>query len=548
MDPPGYHGEPTDYVKSPAYNDKTTSSTDVETGHNELTNDDGTHVYKKSLKGRHMQMIAIGGAIGAGLFVGSGSALQTGGPASLIICFMIIGVMLMLTVTALAELAVLYPVNGAFFTYCVRFVSRSWGFATGWDYAIQWLTILPFEITAASITIQFWQGGQDVNVGVWITVFLVALSAVQIFGVRGYGEVEFVLSIMKITAVTGFIILGIIINCGGVPTDNRGYIGGLYWSGGEWPAFRNGFKGFCSVFVTAAFAFGGTELTGLAAAEAADPMRSIPRATKQVFWRVTIFYIVSLLIVGLIVPADLPILNQAHGAYSKASPFVQAIQLAGIPVLPSIFNAVITISVLSVANSCSYGSTRTLQALAAEGMAPKFLAYIDGQGRPVWYVIALLIEVHLLTRDAALSGLADFFIWGSICFSHIRMRAGWVAQGRSIDDLPYQAFFGVWGSWVGLLLNMLCIAASFYVAVWPPGASPDAEAFFESFLAAPMILVLYLGWKLWTRDWVWFIRASDMDISTGMRGNLQELKAIRLEAESKKSYANLPLRIVRSLI
>ena len=116
----------------------------------------------------------------------------------------------------------------------------------------------------------------------WITVFLVALSAIQIFGIRGYGEVEFVLSIIKIAACTGFIILGIIINCGGVSTDPRGYIGGLYWH--DPGAFRNGFKGFCSVFVTASFAFGGTELTGLAAAEAADPLRSIPRATKQVFW------------------------------------------------------------------------------------------------------------------------------------------------------------------------------------------------------------------------------------------------------------------------
>ena len=147
---------------------------------------------------------------------------------------------------------------------------------------------MPFEITAASITIGFWPTGAAINVGVWITVFLVALSAIQIFGVRGYGEVEFVLSIIKIAACTGFIILGIIINCGGVSTDPRGYIGGLYWH--DPGAFRNGFKGFCSVFVTASFAFGGTELTGLAAAEAADPLRSIPRATKQVFWSATRLY------------------------------------------------------------------------------------------------------------------------------------------------------------------------------------------------------------------------------------------------------------------
>lgn len=114
--------------------------------------------------------------------------------------------MLLLTVQALAEMAVMYPVNGAFFDYAVRFIDPSWGFACGWDYAIQWLTILPFEITAAGITLSFWKTAADVNIGVWVTVFLVALCVIQVFGVRGYGEVEFVLSIIKIIACTGFIV------------------------------------------------------------------------------------------------------------------------------------------------------------------------------------------------------------------------------------------------------------------------------------------------------------------------------------------------------
>jgi amino acid transporter len=140
-----------------------------------------------------------------------------------------------------------------------------------WEYAIQWLTMLPFEITAAAITIEFWG---HYNIAIWIGVFLTVLAVVQIFGVRGYGEVEFVLSIIKITACIGFIIFGIIVNCGGVPTDHRGYIGARYWHAPD-SAFRNGFKGFCSVFVTASFAYGGTEMTGLAAAEAANPKRDI---------------------------------------------------------------------------------------------------------------------------------------------------------------------------------------------------------------------------------------------------------------------------------
>lgn len=160
-------------------------------------------------------------------------------------------------------------------------------------------------------------------------------------------------------------ILGIIIDVGGVPTDDRGYIGVRYWKAPYQP-FINGFHGFCSIFVTAAFAYNGTELTGLAAAEAENPRKEIPRASKQVVWRIFIFYIVNLFLVGLIVPATSPMFDNPGGE-SRRSPFVIAIQLAGIKVLPSIFNAVILISVMSVANSCTFGSTRTFQALAEHG-------------------------------------------------------------------------------------------------------------------------------------------------------------------------------------
>ena len=217
-------------------------------------------------------------------------------------------------------------------------------------------------------------------------------------------------------------------------------------------AFLNGFHGFCSVFVTAAFAYTGTELTGLAAAETANPQKEIPRASKQVVWRIAIFYIVNLFLVGLIVPENSP-LYSGEGSSSRHSPFVIAIQLAGIKVLPSIFNAVILISVMSVANSCTFGSTRTIQALAANGtctiplffttlssytgMAPKFLSYIDGKGRPLAVVILQLLFGCLAFVNLAptggtifnwllsLSGLSILFIYGGIALAHIRFRAAW---------------------------------------------------------------------------------------------------------------------------
>lgn len=238
------------------------------------------------LKQRHLQMIAIGGSIGTGLFVGSGSALATGGPASLVLAYGLIGIMLYCVVQALGELAVAFPVAGAFSVYASRFLDPAWGFAMGWTYQLQWAVTLPLEIVAASLTLQFWAGSRSVNSAAWVTIFLVAIIIINFFGVRGYGEAEFVFSIIKVVAVIGFCILGIIIDTGGVPGDTRGYIGAHYWH--DPGAFNAGFKGLCSVFVTAAFSFSGTELVGLAAAETENPRLSLPTAVKQVFWRIAL--------------------------------------------------------------------------------------------------------------------------------------------------------------------------------------------------------------------------------------------------------------------
>ena len=281
---------------------------------------------------------------------------------------------------------------------------------------------------------------------------------------------------IKITAIIGFIIFGIVVDCGGVSSDPRGYIGAQYWH--DPGAFLNGFKGFASVFVTAAFAFGGTELVGLAAAEAANPRVTLPKATKQVFWRITFFYVISLFIVGLIVPSNSNDLLNAASSDTKDSPFVLAIRLAGVRGLPSVFNAVITISVLSVANSCTFASTRTMQALAANKMAPQFLQYIDKKGRPVWCVLIQIAfgflafigeaksESTVFNWLLSLSGLSYFFVWSSICLSHIRFRRGWAAQGHGLNELPYQASFGVVGSYIGFGLNAIALIATFYTALF----------------------------------------------------------------------------------
>jgi amino acid transporter len=338
-------------------------------------------------------------------------------------------------------------------------------------------------------------------------------------------------------------ILGIVINCGGGPQG--GYIGGRYWK--DPGAFNSGFKGLCSVFVTAAFSFAGTELVGLAAAETANPRKSLPTAVKQVFWRITLFYIVSLTIVGLCVPyTHEKLLKGTSGVDASASPFVIAITEAGIKGLPHVMNAVIMIAVLSVGNSSVYGSSRTLAALAEQGQAPRIFAYIDRRGRPIvgialtsimgllGYLSASEKQGEAFNWMLALSGLSSIFTWGSICLAHIRFRRGWALQGHTLDELAFTSQVGIIGSWYGFLLNCVVLAAQFWTGLWPIGESPDPEVFFQSYLAVPVVLVCYVVYKVIYRTKI--VRAKDMDLVTGKR----ELDISQILAEERAERATWP--------
>jgi yeast amino acid transporter len=411
---------------------------------------------------------------------------------------------------------------------------------------MQWLVVLPLEIVAATLTIEYWNN--TINPDAFVAIFLVLIIAINLFGVKGYGEAEFIFAIIKVVAVVGFIILGIILDCGGGPRG--GYIGGKYWH--DPGAFNHGFKGLCSVFVTAAFAFAGTELVGLAAAETANPRKSLPTAVKQVFWRITLFYVVSLTLVGLLVPyTNAQLINGSSSADAKASPFVIAIENAGISGLPSVFNVVIMIAVLSVGNSSIYGSSRTMAALADQNQAPKILGYIDRKGRPIVSIVIASALGFLAffagskyRTDAfnwmlALSGLSSIFTWGSICFAHIRFRRAWKKQGHTLDELAFRSQPGVIGSWIGFILNALVLIAQFWTGAWPIGygdlgAGGQVSAFFEAYLAVPIVLVFYVFYKVVFRTP--FMRTHNMDLHTGMR----ELNVAELIAEEKAERASWP--------
>lgn len=266
-------------------------------------------------------------------------------------------------------------------------------------------------------------------------------------------------------------IIAVVLVCGGGPSGGRydHYTGGKLWH--DPGAFAHGFRGFCSVFVTAAFSFSGTELVGLAAAEAQNPVKALPGAIKQVFWRITIFYVVGLSMVGLLVPYNDPNLLGSGAGTSQASPFVLAAKYANLKGLDSFMNVIILVSVLSIGVSAVYGGSRTLTALAQQGYAPKIFSYIDRSGRPLFSVAVIislggLAYLNLLAAGStifdwllAISGLAALFTWGSICLAHIRYRSAWKQQGHTLDEIPFRAAGGVYGSWLGLFLCVIVLIA-----------------------------------------------------------------------------------------
>lgn len=245
------------------------------------------------------------------------------------------------------------------------------------------------------------------------------------------------------------------------------------------------------------------------------------------------------------------LLNGQTSADAKASPFVISIQSAGIAVLPSVMNVVIMLSVLSVGNSSVYGSSRTLAALAEQGQAPRMFAYIDRKGRPLVAIAvasAMGFLAFLAASDSqtdvfnwlvALSGLSSLFTWASICGSHLRFRHAWKAQGYSLEDLAFRSPTGIWGSWLGLIMNLLVFVTQFWVGFAPVGwesmsGSEIAINFFQAYLAAPLVLVCYLGHKLWSNSKI--VRTKEMDLHTGKR----DINIKSLLAEEKEDRLTWP--------
>ncbi|KAL9939771.1 hypothetical protein V8E36_001588 [Tilletia maclaganii] len=481
---------------------------------------------QRRLRSKHMQMIAIGGNIGTGIFIASGHSLYDGGPAFVLIDFLLVAVMVYCVVNALAEMTTLYPVSGSFVTYASRFIEPAFGFALGFNYWLQWLIAMPIQTVVAIMLIAKWDTAGVVPAGVWIVLFLGVVGVVNVLGVEKFGQVELGLSMTKIVAIALFFIIAIVVDLGGGPGNHFRGAHTFYDPG----AFKNGLRGFCSVFVTAAFTYGGTELIGLTAGETVNPRKEVPKATNSVFWTIALCNVLSVLMIGLIIPSTDPRLSDTHA--SPSSPFVLVAEAGGMPTLGHIYNAFILGAVLSVGISCVYPATRTVVSLAQNGQAPRILGKIDGRGRPLPAVAVSLAFGFLAFAQYAsnaaeifhwlmgLSGLATFISWGTICFSHCRFRMAWERQGHSLEELPWRSPVGVWGSVVGTCMSVAVIVCSFFIAASPIDESLSraarAGAFFQAFLAAPIMILFYAIGRIILPNSV-VLKLKDIDLQTGRR-------------------------------
>lgn len=465
----------------------------------------------RGLSARQITMIAMGGALGTGLIIGTGQALAQSGPASILISYSIIGLLVYVVMCGLGEMATWLPAAGGFSPYATRFVDPALGFALGYTYWFKYIITTPNQLTAAALVIQYWCPPERINPGVFIAIFLVVIIAINYLGVRFFGEFEFWLSSLKVLVVIGIIILCLVIAAGGVP--GREATGFHYWSNpGAFAEYidkgaTGRFLAFWSSMVNAVFAYLGTELVGVTVGEAQNPRRNVPRAIKLTFWRIAVFYICSVFLLGMVVPYNSPELAFANKNKNSASasPFVVAVKLAGITFLPGFLNACILIFVFSASNSDLYIASRTIHGLALKGQAPKFLAKTNKHGVPYYALGASALFCLLAFMNVSgnskqvfgyfvnLVSIFGLLTWISILVSHIYFIKARRAQGVADDSLRYKSPFGLWGSYIALAFCCL-VALTKNFAVFTKGF--DWRNFITGYLGIPLYLGMIIGYKL----------------------------------------------------
>ncbi|WP_447500930.1 amino acid permease [Acinetobacter oleivorans] len=449
-----------------------------------MTNESST--LQRGLKNRHIQLIAMGGAIGTGLFLGSAQVIQSAGP-SIILGYAIGGLIAFLIMRHLGEMIVEEPVAGSFSHFAYKYWGKFPGFLTGWNYWILYVLVAMSELTAVAKYINYWWP----HIPAWTSVlfFFVVITAINLTNVKFYGESEFWLAIIKVAAVISMIVFGLYLLFTADVGSSISFSN--LWSHGGF--FPNGFSGLFYMLAFLMFAFGGIELIGMAAAEAKDPKKTIPKAINQVVFRILIFYIGSLAILLSLVPW-----NQLDLGGLDKSPFVMIFSQMGIGWAAHLLNFIILTAALSVYNSGMFANSRMLYSLAQQGNAPKVFAKTNKQGVPIPAVLlsALLIFgcvlLNYFVPEDALGHLMYVVVgalvlnWAMISITHLKYRR-FVKHANIKTSFP-----ALWSPFSNYLV-LAFIAVVLYI-MWTQGFK-ESVMMIPIWITAMLVLFDYLNPK-----------------------------------------------------
>ncbi|WP_367881740.1 amino acid permease [Neisseria sp. MVDL18-041461] len=451
-------------------------------------------------------MIAIGGCIGTGLFMASGTAISSAGPGGALVAYVAIGLMVYFLMTSLGEMATYLPTSGSFSTYAARFVDPSLGFALGWNYWFNWVITVAADVVIAAVVITYWEPLRFMAPWAWSLVFFSVIFLLNTLSVRAYGESEYWFALVKVITVIVFLAVGVLTIFGILGGE---YVGLTNMTMGDAPFLGGGFSGqfltILGVFLIAGFSFQGTELIGITAGESEHPEESIPKAIKQVFWRILIFYILAILVIGLLIPYTSPQLLGADVNEIAKSPFTLVFERAGLAFAAAVMNAVILTSILSAGNSGMYASTRMLYAMAKNGLAYKQFSRTNEKGVPIFAlfttaIIVLALFLLQLASDKmyqyilAASGLTGFIAWLGIAISHYRFRRAYIVQGKDLNTLVYRAKWFPFGPLLALALCVLVIIGQDTELVLK--GSLDWDRVVITYMGLPVFLGFYFYHKL----------------------------------------------------
>lgn len=420
---------------------------------------------KRGLKNRHIQLIALGGAVGTGLFLGSASVIESAGPA-VILGYAIAGFIAFLIMRQLGEMVVEEPVAGSFSHFAYKYWGNFAGFASGWNYWVLYVLVAMAELTAVGKYVQFWW--PDFPTWASAAIFFVMINAINLTNVKVFGEMEFWFAIVKVVAVIGMILFGGWLLFSG-HAGPQATVRNLWEQGGFFP---HGIGGLVMVMAIIMFSFGGLELVGITAAEADNPEVSIPKATNQVLWRILIFYIGSLAVLLSLMPWT--------RVTSEVSPFVFIFHELGDAMVANALNVVILTAALSVYNSCVYCNSCMLFGLAQQGNAPKALLKVDRRGVPVLTILvsavatALCVLINYLMPGEAFGLLMSLVVsalvinWAMISLAHLKFRRKKDQQGVTTR---FKALLYPAGNWICLIflaaiLVLMATTPGMAISVW----------------------------------------------------------------------------------